>query len=254
MDSNVISKDFRTVVLIPARYSSTRFPGKPLAKISNKEMIIWVAELSSKAVGKQNVYVVTDDERIKSVVELKGFNVIISDFNAITGTDRISEAAIKIKADIYINIQGDEPLLNPDDIKKVIEIKLNNFDKVINCYNEIINKDDINSINVPKVITNESNELIYISRLPIPGYKIKSNNIRYKKQVCIYAFNKHELNSFINFGRKSKIEEIEDIEILRFFELGHKILMHEIKNVSISVDTPEDLIKVQDYVKQKNNQ
>ena len=254
MDSNLNNNDFRTVVLIPARFSSSRFPGKPLAKISNKEMIIWVAEVSSKAVGKENVFVITDDERIKNVVELNGFNVIISNINAMTGTDRIAEVVNKINADIYINVQGDEPLLNSDDIRKVIDIKMKNIDKVINCYNEIKNKEDIDSVNVPKVVTNELNELIYISRLPIPGYKIDNSIIRYKKQVCIYGFNKHELNSFLNFGRKSKIEEIEDIEILRFFELGYKILMHEIMNESISVDTPEDLVKVQNYVKRKDNQ
>ena len=137
MDSNLNNNHFRTVVLIPARFSSSRFPGKPLAKISNKEMIIWVAEVSSKAVGKENVFVITDDERIKNVVELNGFNVIISNINAMTGTDRIAEVVNKINADIYINVQGDEPLLNSDDIRKVIDIKMKNIDKVINCYNEI---------------------------------------------------------------------------------------------------------------------
>jgi len=252
MDFNFSNKDFTAVVLIPARFSSTRFPGKPLAKIANKEMILWVAELSSIAVGIENVYVVTDDDKIIDVVDKNGFKFIKSKKNAITGTDRIAEAALIINADIYINVQGDEPLINPEDIKRVIKLKIENPDKIINCYNIISNKEDVYSLNIPKVVTNEKNELVYISRLPIPGNKNLNynNSITYKKQVCIYAFNKQELESFLFFDRKSIIEEVEDIEILRFFELGNKILMHEVQNFSISVDTPDDLIKVNNYVKQ----
>ena len=240
----------RAVVLIPARFSSSRFPGKPLAKILGKEMILYVAELSTKAVGINNVYIITDDNRIKKVVESSGYQVIMSKNIAITGTDRIAEAANLIKADIFINVQGDEPLLNPEDIVRVINCKLKNYDKVVNCYNFLSNNENPESINIPKVITNENNELVYISREKIPGAKDFTNiNIQYKKQVCIYAFNLNELNSFLLYGKKSELEKIEDIEILRFFELNIKILMLETNIHSIAVDTPEDLINVENILK-----
>ena len=245
------NNNYRTVVLIPARYASSRFPGKPLAKILNKEMILWVAELSSKAIGKSNVYVVTDDFHIKNIVEFNGYQVILSENIAMTGTDRIAEAALKINADVYINVQGDEPLLNPNDIVKVRDFKIKNMNFIINCYT-YINGENENSINIPKVVTNEAGELLYISRIAIPGTKDKINkSIRFKKQVCIYAFTKEELLNFNNYGRKSDLEEVEDIEILRFFELNRKILMIETMNGSLSVDIPSDIVTIENILNKK---
>ena len=134
-----------------------------------------------------------------------------------TGTDRVAEAANKIKADIYINVQGDEPLISAQDIKKIIKAKIKN---------------------------NEKNELLYISRALVPGSK-KALLRTYNKQVCIYAFNKKELDSFKKLKRKSDLEKIEDIEILRFFEFNKKILMIKTNANSIAVDHPEDIKKVE---------
>src|SRR5690554_6238247 len=110
----------RSVVLIPARYASSRFPGKPLASLLGKPMIIWVAELSAKAVGSENVYIATDDDRISSVVSNAGYQFIMTSSASLTGTDRLAEAAQHIDADIYINVQGDEPLVSPKDILQAI--------------------------------------------------------------------------------------------------------------------------------------
>ncbi len=111
----------RTVVLIPARYSSSRFPGKPLVKLLGKPMILWVAELACKAVDKNDVFVATDDSRIAEVVESAGFGVVMTSDSCLTGTDRLAEAAAKIDADIFINVQGDEPLASADDILKIAD-------------------------------------------------------------------------------------------------------------------------------------
>src|SRR5690554_857877 len=100
----------RSVVLIPARFGSSRYPGKPLVSLLGKPMILWVAELSAEAVGSKNVYVATEDERIASVVKAAGFQAVMTSDSALTGTDRLAEAAEQIEADIYINVQGDEPL------------------------------------------------------------------------------------------------------------------------------------------------
>lgn len=236
----------RSVVIIPARYSSSRYPGKPLVHLLGKPMILWVAELSSMAVGRSNVYVATEDGRIEEVVKQAGFQAVMTSNDLPTGTDRLAEAAQNIDADIYINVQGDEPLVDPQDIIKVRDAKIANMQDVINGFSWISANEDPNDINIPKVITNENNELVYMSRVALPGYKIIENAPRsYKKQVCIYAFTKKELESFYKFCRKSQLEHCEDIEILRFFELNKKIRMVETKPGSLAVDVPSDVAKVE---------
>lgn len=236
----------RTVVLIPARYKSSRFPGKPLTLLLNKPMILWVAELSARAVGNENVYIATDDERIASVVNTAGFKSVMTSSEALTGTDRIAEAAEKIEADIYINVQGDEPLISPVDILNVVEYKRQNMGDIINSYCRIGEGEDPHSPNIPKVIANESGRLIYMSRAALPGYKdpAKAPDF-YNKQVCIYGFTKEQLLAFKNYGRKSALEESEDIEILRFLELGMDVKMIEAQKGSLAVDIPADVAPVE---------
>ncbi|MDY6937873.1 MAG: 3-deoxy-manno-octulosonate cytidylyltransferase [Cyanobacteriota bacterium] len=240
----------KSIIVIPARYQSSRFPGKPLVPLLGKPMILWVAELSAKAVGQENVYVATEDSRILNLVKSAGFNAVMTSEKAITGTDRLSEAAEKIDADIYINVQGDEPLLNPDDILKIRDQKLDRMESVINGYCWISDSENPESINIPKVITNEHDRLIYMSRKALPGFKnAKNAPNRHKKQVCIYAFTKEELISFKKFGRKSKLEHSEDIEILRFLEMNKSILMVETQGGSLAVDVPEDIAPVEAALK-----
>lgn len=236
----------RSVVMIPARYGSSRYPGKPLVPLLGKPMILWVAELSAKAIGTENVYVATEDTRIFELVENAGFQAVMTSDDALTGTDRLAEASKDIEADVYINVQGDEPLANPIDIQKVRDAKLAHMGDVINGYSWISPQEDPHSINIPKVITTEDNELVYMSRVALPGFKDdKCAPTRYKKQVCIYAFTRDELNGFRSFGRKSELEHSEDIEILRFLELGKKIRMVETQPGSLAVDVPEDVAKVE---------
>lgn len=242
----------RACVVIPARYMSSRFQGKPLALLLGRPMIIWVAEISSQAVGIDNVFVATEDKRIAKVVQDAGFSVIMTSVNALTGTDRLAEASQFIDYDIYVNVQGDEPLVDPVDILKAIDTKKNNMKSIVNGYCFIGNDEDPSSINIPKVVTNEFNEMIYMSRSLIPGIKeCKNNSIRYKKQVCIYAYTGDELLSFREFGRKSTIETFEDIEILRFLEIGCKVIMYECKTGSLAVDVPSDISKVESVMRLK---
>lgn len=240
----------RAVVIIPARYKSSRFPGKPLAKIAGKPMILWVAELSSRAVGSENVYIATDDPRIAQVVEADGYTAIITSEDAKTGTDRLAEAAQHIDADIYINVQGDEPIIDPTDILKVLDKKTENPEAIINAYCWVSPDEDPESVNIPKVITTEDNKLVYMSRQALPGFKDEAcAPKRYKKQVCIYAFNKEQLLAFSSFGRKSNLEACEDIEILRFLELDMLIIMIESSGGSLAVDVPEDVAPVEAAIK-----
>ncbi|HQR82254.1 MAG TPA: NTP transferase domain-containing protein, partial [Thiotrichales bacterium] len=161
----------KTIIIIPARYKSSRFPGKPLVKLLGKPMIQWVAELSAKAVGEENVYIATDDTKIQKAVLGMGYQVVMTSEDCLTGTDRLAEVAQKIEADIYINVQGDEPLVDPEDIIKVIEAKKAYPNEVINGY-AIIGEDEApNSVNIPKVIFTEDKRLVYMSRQALPGFK-----------------------------------------------------------------------------------
>ena len=232
----------RIVGIIPARYNSSRFPGKPLIKILGKPMILWVAELSSKALGRENLFIATDDERIKNTVEAAGFKVVMTSNSLPTGTDRLAEVARNIKSDIYINIQGDEPTIDPNFITKVVEKKINNPESVICAMSKLNSSDDVFNVNIPKVIVNENTDMVYMSRLAIPGFKNEVNKPKfYYKQVCIYAFNRKQLFSFSDFGRKSKLEKCEDIELLRFLDLKTSIKMVEVEGISYAIDVKEDI-------------
>lgn len=240
----------KTIVIIPARYKSSRFPGKPLVSLFGKPMIQWVAELSARAVGNDNVYIATDDTRIESAVNAMGYQVVMTSDKCQTGTDRLAEVAQKVEADIYVNVQGDEPLVNPEDILKVIEAKKAFPDSVINGYAVLGANEDPSSVNIPKVIFTEDKRLVYMSRLALPGYKDEKNAPReYYKQVCIYAFNREELLTYGAFGRKSVLESSEDIEIIRFLEWGQSIRLVQTKPGSLAVDVPEDVAKVESALK-----
>lgn len=244
--------NMKTVIIIPARYNSSRFPGKPLIGLLGKPMIVRVAEIGSKVVGNENIYVATDDDRIACAVKQSGFNIIMTSEYAETGTDRVAEAASKVKSDIYVNIQGDEPLVNPNDVLRVIEYKKNNYNDIINGYCEVGNNEDYNSVNIPKVVFTSDKKLIYMSRLPIPGFKCDKNRPSvYYKQVCIYAFNYEQLMKYRKFGRNGEIERYEDIEVLRFLDIGEKVRMIKMSANSIAIDVPGDVHLVEKILRDK---
>ena len=243
----------KACVIIPARYKSSRFPGKPLVKLNGKEMILWVAATCSKALGISNVFIATDDNRIVKICSKNGFNTILTDSDLLTGTDRVAQASKNLDYDIFVNVQGDEPLIEPLDILRSIDLKKKHPESVINSYCLINKFDNVDNKNIPKVAITENSNLIYISRASIPRPKKNNSKIIYKKQVCIYSYNRRELNNFLNYGKKSIIEEIEDIEILRFFELGINIKMFEASKSSLAVDVPEDVEKVENELKKESS-
>lgn len=241
----------RAVVLIPARLKSTRFPAKPLARILGREMVLRVCDLAQQAVGVDGVYVATDSLEIEAVVTGAGYRCIMTSEQCLTGTDRIAEAAAQIPADIIINVQGDEPMVDPADILRILEEKRAHPSCVINGMHPLAAAEDPHSVNIPKVVFNEQNELLYMSRAAIPGCKT-STDAPHWKQVCIYAFTQEELRQYANFGRKSNVEAREDIEILRFFELGIPIRMVATQGTSLAVDVPEDIAKVEQALGHSN--
>lgn len=237
----------KIVGIIPARYKSSRFEGKPLADICGKPMIWWVWHKAIQVKDFWEVYVATDDVRIKEACEKYKINVIMTDSHHATGTDRIAEVAERIDADLYVNIQGDEPLIEPDTIREAILPFYNENDiAVTNLMTEIRNPVDVINSTIPKVITNKDNIGIFLSRCPVPFPKGKLE-YKYYKQVCVYGFKPAALKFYSDYGKKygkAKIEAIEDIEILRFIENGYKVQFIEVTSDTVAVDTIKDLEKV----------
>ena len=205
----------------------------------------------SKTVGKKNLYIATDSAKIEKKVKEENYNSIMTSSKCLTGTDRVAEASKKLKAKIFINVQGDEPLINPKDIRAVIKAKQKFPNHVICGYDKIHKLQEPKNVNLPKVVVNSKKELIYISRSLVPGSKKTIKNKNYYKQVCIYAFNKKELSSFFSLKKKSEIEEMEDIEILRFFDLGIKIKMIKLNSNSVAVDEIKDVRKAEKILKSR---
>jgi len=235
----------RVCVVIPARYTSTRLPGKPLADLNGKPLVIRVAEQAAQAVGKEHVYIATENLQIFDAVVEHGFQVVMTSDQCPTGTDRVAEAAQELDYDFFVNLQGDEPLIKPKDVIKAVEYKNKYHDKVINCYTDVTEV-DATSQNTIKMVMKPNHELMYASRSPIPGTKAGVADQLYK-QVCIYVFSKEELSIFAK-GGKTPIEQLEDIEIVRLLEKNYPVHMVRVSSSSIAVDTKEDLIKVRKLI------
>ena len=245
----------KIIGVIPARYKSSRFPGKPLADIDGKPMIYWVYSQCKKVKAFEKVYVATDDDKIYETCQKYKMDVVMTSDKHLTGTDRIGEVASKIKADLYINIQGDEPLIEPEIIEKAITPFYHDDDlQVSNLMTKIKNPVDALNCTVPKVIVNKDNIGIYLTRslAPYPKGKIDYN---FYKQVCVYGFKPSALKFYCEYGKKfgkARVESIEDIEILRFIENGIKVKYIEVNTQTIAVDTMNDLKRVNEYVRKNN--
>jgi len=231
-------------IIIPARYESSRFPGKPLAEINGKSMICWVIDACRGAVADTDIMVATDDERIGKLTSEYGCRTFMTPKDCKTGSDRIAEVAKLLDYDIIVGVQGDEPLIKPEDIKKVIEFKRIKHNSVICGYSWSRDFDNKNTI---KVVTHGSgnDEMIYMSRQQIPtGVRL------FKRQVCVYGWYKEQLLRMYGPERaKGVFEGQEDIEILRCLQYRQEVFMVEFKGKYQSVDIPSDIQKVEEIIK-----
>jgi 3-deoxy-manno-octulosonate cytidylyltransferase (CMP-KDO synthetase) len=235
--------DLNYAIVIPARYKSSRYPGKPLIDLVGKSMIQRVWEQCSKAVGSQHVYIATDDDRILQHCASFTDNIVMTNEDCLTGTDRVAEVAFKLNLDYVINVQGDEPIIDPAAILAVKSAYEAHPDTVINAMSTITSEDEYSSLTIPKVVASPTGKLFYMSRSPIPGNK--DNNFNWAwKQVCIYAFPSEALKKFAQQTHKTPLEEQEDIEILRFLEMGINVQMVKVDSGTIAIDTPVDREKV----------
>lgn len=244
----------KIIGVIPARYKSSRFPGKPLADICGKPMIWWVYQQCKKVEDFDAVYVATDDQKIFDTCKELNVEVVMTSDTHRTGTDRIGEVARKIPADLVVNIQGDEPLLEPETIKAAIKPFYSDSDlQISNLMTKIKDPVDVVNFTVPKVITNKDGIGVYLTRATAP-YPKGSIDYNYYKQVCVYGFKPEALQFYCDYGLKygkAKVEAVEDIEILRFIENGYKVHYIEVDSETVAVDTPNDLEKVREIVAEK---
>lgn len=233
------------VGIIPARLESSRLPNKAIKDICGLPMIVHVFKRCQLSNILSEVYVATDSAKIKSIVQDHGGKVIMTSQDHLTGTDRIAEAATKINAEIIVNIQGDEALVNPDHIDAVtnalIENKSINVAILVNQFSQKNSPSDI------KVVMNQKNEVLYLSRSDIPNDS-RNNNGKMLKAYHIVPFRKPFLLEYANWP-KGELESIEFNEYLRILERGHKIKAVEVESSAVSVDNENDLQFVRTQMK-----
>ncbi len=234
--------------VIPARYKSTRFEGKPLVSIDGIPMIKRTYDQASKSKELDDLVVATDDNRIADYCASEHMPVVMTSSACLTGTDRLAEVSQQLPYDFYVNIQGDEPVIDPLAISQVINSFKEHGSKymVHNLYKIITDISEINSKTIIKVIVNEDDETMYMSRLPIP-FSNSSLVQNFKQQIPVYGFTVEALAIFSD-SKKTINEKFEDIELLRFLDMGHKIKMQETNVDSIAVDVPADIAKVEAFL------
>lgn len=240
----------KIIGVIPARYKSSRFPGKPLADICGKPMIWWVYQQVKKVEEINEVYVATDDQRIFEACEQEKLKVIMTSDSCPTHLERLYEFSTKIDADFYININGDEPLIESKCIKDLIPNGIDPSDDYIANGMMILN-DPIDAIDSSKikVAVDMQGYCMYMARSPIPFPKGRGD-YQLKKFVGVQCYTKKALN-FINETKRGFLEGVEDIDEFRFLENGHKIKMILTEANTLAVDTPKDLEKVRKIISER---
>jgi 3-deoxy-manno-octulosonate cytidylyltransferase (CMP-KDO synthetase) len=236
--------------IIPARYGSTRFPGKPLIDIGGKSMIQRVYEQSLKSSSLKKVIVATDDERIAEHVINFGGEVAITSPTHQSGTDRCAEVLQKEKGefDIVINIQGDEPFIDPAQIDLLAACFSDAEIDIATLVKKLIREEDIRNPNIVNAIMNKRNEAIYFSRSPIPYRRNPEAQISYFKHIGIYGYRADALMEITKLPL-GNLEKAESLEQLRWVENGYRIGVKETTMESLSIDTPDDLKHVEKYLK-----
>jgi 3-deoxy-manno-octulosonate cytidylyltransferase (CMP-KDO synthetase) len=252
----------KTVAIIPARYASTRLPGKALIEINGKPMVCWVAERAQAARNVDRVIVATDSQEIVDAVSSRGIEVRLTDANHTSGTDRVAEVAASIPdAEIIVNVQGDEPLIAPETIEKAVdtmasEIAKENGAGIVTTWEPIESLDELLNFNLVKVVIDDDGNAVYFSRSPIPfpadatkrqGAGPEAPLVAepdlfkiFRKHTGLYVYRRDVLLEFTRWP-PAKLEMIEALEQLRALAHGVKIKVVEACSSSIGVDTAEDL-------------
>ena len=242
--------------IIPARYASTRFPGKPLALLGNKPVIQHVYEQASSVLSE--VWVATDDDRIREAVKKFGGRVVMTRADHKSGTDRIEEAAEKTgtQADVIINIQGDEPFVQPSQIKTLMRLFDNADTQIGTLGKHFENIEAVNNPNSPKIVTDKQGFALYFSRSVIPYIRGAQDNewlshFPFLKHLGLYAYRREVLHEITQLPQSS-LEIAESLEQLRWLENGYRIRVGLTDVETVGIDTPEDLQRAEEFLKSRS--
>ena len=242
--------------IIPARYASTRFPGKPLALLGNKPVIQHVYEQATSVLNE--VWVATDDGRIREAVEKFGGRVVMTRADHKSGTDRIEEAAEKTgtQADVVINIQGDEPFVQPSQIKTLMQLFDNADTQIGTLGKHFENIEAVNNPNSPKIVTDKQGFALYFSRSVIPYIRGAQDNewlshFPFLKHLGLYAYRREVLHEITQLPQSS-LEIAESLEQLRWMENGYRIRVGLTDVETVGIDTPEDLQRAEEFLKSRS--
>ena len=244
----------KVIAMIPARYGATRFPAKLMQDLCGKPVIVHTYQRVKDTQLFDEVYVITDDDRIEKAISEVGGRVIRSKKEHNSGSDRLAEASQDLPVDIIVNVQGDEPFTNKENLEKVIDIFAKDVDKTVDVASlmEVITEpEEIANPNNVKVVVNRQNEALYFSRSVIP-YQRADVGVPYYKHIGIYAYRKAALQRFTELP-PSLLEETEKLEQLRYLENGYKIRLALTNIPTIGIDTPDDLEKARIRLSKKGS-
>jgi 3-deoxy-manno-octulosonate cytidylyltransferase (CMP-KDO synthetase) len=237
----------KVVVVIPARYGATRLPGKPLVLLAGKPMIQRVYERAKLAESAQRVIVATDDERVLQAVQGFGGEARMTRTDHRTGTERVAEVAAHVEGDVFVNAQGDEPLLDPVAIDTAVHALLEDPPaSIATVATAVKTPADIMDPNVVKTVLDFDGNALYFSRAPIPWVRDTANkvHVKYWKHLGLYVFQRDALLEYPTLPQ-GQLERIEQLEQLRWMENGWKIRVAEVAHDAVSVDVPEDIARVE---------
>ncbi len=247
-----MSQNIRVVGVIPARWASTRFPGKPLAVIAGKPLLQWVIEGVQTARSLSEIIVATDDERIASLARKSGVRAVMTDSGLATGTDRAWAAAQESIAEVIVNIQGDEPLIEGQILDVLVAPFQSDAGQTLNMATlaRELDLEALQSPNTAKIVLNQNNEALYFSRFPIPYSREKNPTIPNAalKHIGIYAYRRDFLRRFCSQA-PCAIELMEGLEQLRALQMGERIKVLKVEHDSWGVDTPEDVQKIESMLR-----
>lgn len=230
----------KTIAVIPARFSATRFPGKLMQTIGDKTIIRRVYENARDTQLFEQVLVVTDSDVIADEIISAGGDVFKSKYDHQSGSDRIAEAIEEMAVDIVVNIQGDEPFIKREPLASLISSFEDNALRVASLMKKFSDEEDPQNPNLVKVVCNNNNDALYFSRSPIPFFRNTSSDVVFYKHIGVYAYKKQTLLDFRSWP-VSRLEKTEMLEQLRYLERGVSIRMVETTTSSFGIDTPEDL-------------
>ncbi len=240
----------KAVAVIPARYGSTRLPGKPLLDICGKPLIQRVWDIVARVHNVNEIIVATDDDRIAKTVQDFGGRAMMTSPDCQSGSDRVREVAQTVEADVYVNVQGDEPLLEPSAIEKLLDVFVQDTSVQVATLCSPISREEALSPNQVKVIRDHAGNALYFSRAPLPFVREANETTEYFGHIGIYAYRREALCAFTSLP-ESPLEQAEKLEQLRFLQAGIPIRVIEVPRMGVGVDTQEDLERVRTVIRER---